>query len=78
VSDRPKLPDRAYTVAEIDALTEICERRIFGYLIRHSAYSDERDREREVRRRVQPIHEMVRTYMLAGLTAADFTSEPTP
>ena len=63
--------DRAYTVAEIDALRSACEQRwLFGTTASRGSgtFFSRSYRESE---KDNGVEEMVRTYMIAGITAAD-------
>src|SRR5688572_3828140 len=67
------MTERSYTVAEIDALRKACELRwLHGSTaaplprMSHAYYPADKDRG---------VEEMVRTYMLAGITAAEIYAE---
>ena len=70
------MADRAYTVAELDALREACEMRwLFGTTHpRHMKLSfSYRPEEKAI-----AVEQRVRTYMIAGITAAHIYAEDAP
>ena len=62
--------DRAYTVAEIDALRRACELRYLYGTTRTTNLSGASRSYREDEK-IKAVEEMVRTYMLAGKVAQD-------
>jgi len=65
---------RAYTVAEIDALRQLCESKyLFGTFFPKSiGFCSRSFRESD---KILAVEEMVRTYMLAGITANDIQQQ---
>ncbi len=63
--------ERAYTVRELDDLMEACERRLFRYTTKSCGFSHESDREKQIARRATAVQELARTYMVAGVLAAE-------
>jgi hypothetical protein len=66
--------DRAYTVKEIDDLRRACEMRwLFGTTKRSINWST--SRSYQVEEKIKCVEEFVRTYMLAGVVAADIYAD---
>jgi hypothetical protein len=65
---------RAYTVAEIDALRQLCESKyLFGtFFPKGIGFCGRSFRESD---KILAVEEMVRTYMLAGITANDIQQQ---
>lgn len=64
--------ERAYTVAEIDALRSVCKMRwLFGTTEPGNSFS----RSYKAEELDHGVEQLVRTYMLAGLTAGDILEQ---
>ena len=75
--------DRAYTVREIDALRRVCEEKWLYGSIGTPSDGPRESRSYKPQDKAVGVEELVRTYMLAGLTADDLLaaalpSPPTP
>ena len=62
------MSERKYTVAEIDALRQVAEMR---YLYGTTVWGDGMSRCYMEADKTKAVEEMVRTYMMAGITAQD-------
>jgi hypothetical protein len=68
--------ERAYTVAEIDQLRSACEMRwLWGTASFGTGRSGQVSRSYREEERAVGVEQLVRTYMLAGITAADIYAE---
>lgn len=64
---------KAYTVKEIDALRNACDERYMSRYVPGAVYTGYSDSKR-----ILAVEEMVRTYMLAGITAEDIIEADRP
>lgn len=70
------MAERAYTVKEIDALRRACEQRwLFGTTSHSGSRTSGSYRQEE---KDAGVEQLVRTYMLAGLTADDIYAADSP
>lgn len=71
------MTERAYTVSEIDALRSACEQRYlwgttYSITSASGSYASQSYKESD---KIAAVEQMVRTYMLGGITAGDIHAE---